>query len=223
MLRKESRTKVSSIKETFESIVTVCLADTCGTNIYSWREQSMRPLFTVHAGEYLVGSFIERSYPDWNVWVPSKDSGVDLLLTDSRNRRSVSIQIKYSKDFRPAHLINAEREILRAIGWWTLDPSKISKSAADFWVFVLTSFVEEQTSFIIFPPAELLRRFQQIHRRSSKRIQSYLWVTKNNRCWEVRGLKKADRELLVSDRFSNINRDLTVYLDAWEQIENKLK
>lgn len=28
----------------------------------------MKPMFTVHIGEYLVGDHIERAYPHWNVW-----------------------------------------------------------------------------------------------------------------------------------------------------------
>ena len=63
----------------------------------------MKPLFTVHAGEYLVGSYIEEHYPKWDVWVPSKDTGVDLLVTDTQNARAVSLQVKFSKDFTPTH------------------------------------------------------------------------------------------------------------------------
>ena len=42
----------------------------------------MKSLFSIHAGEYLVGSHIEKSYPKWNVWIPSKDTGIDLLVTN---------------------------------------------------------------------------------------------------------------------------------------------
>lgn len=64
----------------------------------------MKPLFTIHAGEYLVGAhYIERNFPHWKVWLPSKDSGVDLLVTDARNRKTVSLQIKFSKDLTPTH------------------------------------------------------------------------------------------------------------------------
>jgi len=63
----------------------------------------MKQLFTVHAGEYLAGSYIEEHYPKWNVWVSSKDTGVDLLVTDTRNARAVSLQVKFSKDFTPTH------------------------------------------------------------------------------------------------------------------------
>ncbi len=31
--------------------------------------------------------------------IPSKDTGIDLLVTDSKNRSAVSLQVKFSKDF----------------------------------------------------------------------------------------------------------------------------
>ena len=39
----------------------------------------MKSLFTVHAGEYLVGSHIERNFKRVNVWLPAKDTGVEQL------------------------------------------------------------------------------------------------------------------------------------------------
>jgi hypothetical protein len=34
----------------------------------------MKPLFTVHAGEFLVASYIEQRFKDYLVWIPSRDS-----------------------------------------------------------------------------------------------------------------------------------------------------
>ncbi len=183
----------------------------------------MKPLFTVHAGEYLVGAYVERIYPQWNVWVPSKDTGVDLLVTGARNQKAVALQVKFSKDFNPTHGSLLLQSRLLAAGWWTHDARKIQKSEADFWVFVLPSFVEKETSFIILPPVELLRRFKAIHGTLNKRIDSYLRVTKTKRCWEARGLPNTDQELIALDRFTDENRDFTVFLNAWKQIEARLK
>ena len=183
----------------------------------------MRPLFTVHAGEYLVGAYIEHTYPQWCVWVPSKDTGIDLLVTDSRNRKAVSLQVKFSKDFNPTHHPILVQNKLMATGWWTHQDQKIEKSKADFWVFVLPSFIEHEASFIIVPPSDLLRRFRAIHGRAGKRIHSYLWVTKTGHCWETRGLPSADQELIAFDRFSNQSRDFTRFLNAWQQIGKRLK
>jgi hypothetical protein len=54
---------------------------------------SMRPLFTIHAGEYLVGAHIEQAHRRWRVWLPTKDTGIDLLVTDSTNGKAVSLQV----------------------------------------------------------------------------------------------------------------------------------
>ena len=174
----------------------------------------MRPLFTIHAGEYLVGDHIERTYPQWNVWVPSKDTGIDILVTNASNQKAVSLQVKFSKDFNP---------VQGSIGWWNHDSAKIQKSKADFWVFVLPSFSDKKTNFIILPPGELLRRFKAIHGMGGKRIQSYLRITKSKRCWESRGLGKADLSLIDIDQFSDGDRDFTEYLNAWNQIEMRMK
>jgi hypothetical protein len=183
----------------------------------------MKPLFTVHVGEYLVGAHIERTYPRWNVWLPSKDTGIDILVTDGRNRKAVSLQVKFSKDFTPTHGSLLLQTRMLAGGWWTHDPAKIQKSNADFWIFVLPSFVEKETSFIILPPPELLRRFKAIHGSVKKRIDSYLRVTKTKRCWEARGSPNADQELIALDRFTDKSRDFTAFLNGWKQIEARLK
>jgi hypothetical protein len=182
----------------------------------------MKPLFTIHAGEYLVGEYIERNFPRWNVWLPSKDTGVDFLVTDTKNRKAVSLQVKFSKD----HSFNGSPLLLSRMlagGWWSLDARKIQKSNADFRIFVLPSFVEKETSFIILSRDELVRSFKAIHGAAKQRIDFFLCVTKTKRCWEARNLHKADMELIAFDRFEDKNRDLTLFLNAWKQIEARLK
>ncbi|MCC6127427.1 MAG: hypothetical protein IT426_20910 [Pirellulales bacterium] len=183
----------------------------------------MKSLFTIHAGEYLVGAHLEHTYPLWNVWIPSKDTGIDLLVSDRENQKTVSLQVKFSKDFNPTHGSPLDQKHLLATGWWTHDLDKIQKSNADFWIFVLPSFVEKETSFIILPPKELARRFKFIHGETKKRIYSYLCVTNTKRCWEVRGLTNADQELIAHGGFLEKNRDFTQFLNAWKQIEIRLK
>lgn len=182
----------------------------------------MRPLFTIHAGEYLVGSYIEQHYRKWNVWVPAKDSGIDLLITNSTRRQSVSLQVKFSKDYPPTRspLLQAK---LKATGWWTFQERKIKASQADLWVLTLPSLTDNQTSFIIIPPAELLRRLHAIHGQTNKRIQSYVCVTRTGRCWETRDLPVADQELLAFDRLTNKDRDFSSFLNAWGEVEHRMK
>ena len=70
--------------------------DACRINA----EPPMRPMFTVHAGEFLVGQYIEGKLKK-NVWMPTKDVGVDLLVTNAANTRAVTLQVKFSRDFLP--------------------------------------------------------------------------------------------------------------------------
>jgi len=94
----------------------------------------MKPLFTIHAGEYLVGALIEQRFKRLNVWIPLRDTGIDLLVSDRRNSRSVSLQVKFSKDFLVTHMGPAFQKQLRACGWWTINRDKLRASPADYWI-----------------------------------------------------------------------------------------
>ena len=76
----------------------------------------MRPMFTIHAGEYLVGLYVQQRL-GLNVWIPAKDTGIDLLVTDRENRHTVSLQAKYGKDFLPGKSA-ALRDSLRCLSWF---------------------------------------------------------------------------------------------------------
>jgi hypothetical protein len=92
----------------------------------------MRSLFTIHAGEFVVGEHIERNFRRVNLWVPSRDTGSDLLVTDSKNEKAVSLQVKFSRDFLATHMSSIYQKPLRACDWWTLNRDKIAKSKADY-------------------------------------------------------------------------------------------
>jgi ribonuclease BN (tRNA processing enzyme) len=59
--------------------------------------------------------------------VPSKDTGVDLRITDRQNKHSSTIQVKFSKDFLVTHGHKDHQEKLVSCGWWTLNREKIKK------------------------------------------------------------------------------------------------
>ena len=182
----------------------------------------MKTLLTVHVGEFLVGSELEKRFNDINVWLPSKDKGIDLLITNSENSKAVSIQVKFSRDFLVTHMKDIFQKGLLACGWWTHSPRKIQASKADIWVFVLQAFDPQKTQYIIISPQELDRRLSIIH-GSSDRIQSYLWVTEKSKCWEARGLSKKDHILIANHAYVNEERNFTRYLNAWKDLEQRLK
>jgi hypothetical protein len=110
-------------------------------------------MFTIHAGEYLVGLHIQQRFPDLNVWVPAKDSGIDLLLTDRENRRTVSWQVKDGKDFLPGKPAKVQ-EKLRCLSWFKLNATKLDESPAELWVFVLHSFKKDDPDFVVVPTGD---------------------------------------------------------------------
>lgn len=177
----------------------------------------MQPLFTLHAGEYLVGAHIERHFKKTNVWVPTKDTGIDLLVSDSQNRAAVSLQVKFSKDFLVTHMRPEFQERLRACGWRTINREKLAKSRADYWVFVLQGFASRSTDFVVAPRQELLGRLTAIH-GVHKTVQSYIWVTSEPKCWETRGLARADQLLVAEGDFLHRARELTQWLNNWDPI-----
>jgi hypothetical protein len=174
----------------------------------------MKPLFTVHAGEYLVGAFLEKTFKRVNVWIPLKDTGVDLLVTDPQNRDSVSLQVKFSKDFLVTHMKPVFQRELRACGWWTLNREKLLKSSADYWVFVLQGFASRSTDFVVVPRQHLLETLSAVH-GDSKRMQSYIWVTQNDRCWETRGLSAPHQLQVAAGNYEHPHRDFTQWLNNW--------
>jgi len=187
----------------------------------------MTPLFTVHAGEYLVGTYIEDHFKNrLNVWIPSKDTGIDLLVTDRRNRCTASLQVKFGKDFLP-QMAGEFQEPIRVCTWFTIKSSKLRASKADFWIFVLRGFKEHSPDFVVVPTAEYRDRLSQIHGLKGKRvIQSYLWVTGQNRCWETRDLEdgKNDERRIAAGVYENRVREFTQYLneDGWKALVKKL-
>ena len=181
----------------------------------------MKPIFTIHAGEYLVGSFIEKHLNNCKVWLPSKDTGIDLLVTNLRARKYVGIQVKFSKDFLVTNMSSIFREGLLACGWWTLDRDKIKKSNADFWIFVLYSFDIREPQYLIIKPKKLLSLLKAIH-GNTKKINAYFWVTKKHKCWETRELSTKEQHLIVDHSYKNSLRDFTRYLEDWDSIKKRL-
>ena len=174
----------------------------------------MKPLFTIHAGEFVVGDFIEGKFSGVNLWVPTRDTGIDLLVTDSKNQKAVSLQVKFSRDYSARHIFQKR---LKACGWCAINRHKLATSKADYWVFVLMGF-DQNMDFVVIKPSDLLAKLDTIHGKA-KTIQSYLWVTEAKRCWEARGLNHQDQTRIAQDEYTNDVRDFSKYLNDWSPIK----
>jgi len=172
----------------------------------------MRSLFTIHGGEYLVGSKLESHERKPNVWIPSKDIGVDLLVSCKKSKNTSTIQVKFSKDYNIAH---GGKDGFLAGGWWQFKPDKILQSTANYWVLVLYSATKTiQTYYIVIKPAILLRRLQSLRGNEAKTLNTYLQVYKESNCItciETRQMKKAEKQCLNQ---IDKRRDFTEFLDG---------
>jgi len=181
----------------------------------------MRPMFTVHAGEFLVGQYIEGHFKNKSVWIPTKDLGIDLLVANSAHNRSIALQVKFSRDFLPTMklLDAAALRQFRSCTWFTLDRDKLIKSKADFWVFVLLGFHGRTHDYLLIRPAHLAKRLKALH-GMPRVYQTYIWVTGQDHAWLARGLTRADQQRVADGTFRNTNRDLTRHLNDWRPIKD---
>lgn len=174
----------------------------------------MKPLFTIHEGEFLVGDYINRRFAKtWEVWVPTKDSGVDLLVTHRTRNRQLKLQVKFSRcfgvlpEFTPAVL---------ATSWYTLDPGKIRSSRADLWVLVILT-LRHEVHFVVVPTRELTKR---IPPGTKGKWNLYLWTYEDGSCFDVRGLRLAERRETLTRPIRNRKADYSRFLGSWSLLES---
>jgi hypothetical protein len=187
----------------------------------------MRPLFTIHAGEFLVGQYIESQIPGRNVWVPTKDTGVDLLVTNTANTKAVTLQVKFSRDFLPSSKLDPD--VSRQLGsqsWFKVDKEKLSNPTAACWVFVLVDFEKRANDFLLIEPKELLDRLEAIDEReklppSSRPYQVYFCVTRQKppKAWLTRGLPPSSYAEIANGTYADERRDVTSHLNDWAAIK----
>lgn len=182
----------------------------------------MKSLFTIHAGEHLFGNEIESRFPKLITWIPSKDNGIDFLVTNAENKKPLTIQVKYSRDFNWSHGSKTLKPHIKSTAWYSLNRDKIIKSKADYWVFVNYDGFHRSSDFIFIKPAKLLQIFKALGRNGS-RIESYLLVTNSDKCYETRDLSKKDFPKLFSGELKGTSRDLTSYLERWDIFEKHFK
>lgn len=174
----------------------------------------MKPLFTVHEGEFLVGDHINRRLgKKFDVWVPTKDTGVDLLVTSKHRRNAaVGLQVKFSRSFNiPAEMARH----MDAIGWYTLKPNKVHESKADLWVFEILTLKHEE-HFVVIPTRELRNR---IPRGSGRIWHLYLSVFDRKSCYETRGLKNEEKLDLHHRGVRDPQRDFSEWLENWSLLD----
>jgi hypothetical protein len=183
----------------------------------------MKPIFTIHGGEYLFANEFKRRFPSLKLWLPVDDEGIDFLITDDKNTRPLGMQIKYSRDYNPLQVNNNIRTNLKTLGWFHLNRSKLQNSKANYWVLINYEGFTKTMDFFFIKPKVLLNIYNKLGRKG-KIIDSYLWVMNNiNKSYETRGLSKAAQSLILTGQNNNKYRDFTTFLDKWDIIKKHFK
>lgn len=183
----------------------------------------MQPIFTIHAGEFLVANHIQAKFKsNLNIWIPAKDTGIDLLVTDKANKKSVSLQVKFSRNYLSPNFSAKFGGQLKSCGWWNFDEKKIEISPADYWVLVIVGVDHPSYDFVVLKPGSLLERLRTL-RPTETRRQSYLWVTNTNKCWETRGLNIGQQQQVAANKFKDPLRNFTPCLNNWKPLERLAK
>lgn len=90
---------------------------------------------------------------------------------------------------------------------------------------MLYGFKSHAPEFVVVPTAGLQQRLGRLHGVKVTKIQTYLCVTEQGRCWESRGLHGADNRRIAAGEYDdNADRDFTMYLNqkGWEILINNL-
>ena len=184
----------------------------------------MRPLFTIHAGEYVFGQEVLNKKLGLDLWIPAKDRGIDFLITNEDRSHSVAVQVKMSKDYRPIQSSTDFDKVSLARGWFTFSHHKLETSPADVWSLILVSSERQSKPvFINLSPDRLLKKLKAIHghRINYNLYPCLLELPKGRICLEGRGLKKDDRRLLASNKLTLGSRDLTEFYENWNFLTSK--
>jgi hypothetical protein len=181
----------------------------------------LKPIFMPHAGEFLVGEKIER-IPGLNVWLPSKDDGVDLLVTDTNNRRSCSLQVKLSRNYADNYdMPDLGDDTVISSGWFKFPRDKIGFSPADYWVLLVVSTKKTkekiQVHHVVLKPEKLLERLEKTYGKATS-YQFYLAVTERGIVFDWRGLKKSE-PIPRSFFFQSSSRNYTQHLEDWSCLD----
>jgi hypothetical protein len=174
----------------------------------------MRPLFTIHGGEYITADYLERKFKkNLRIWVPSKDDGIDLLVSSRTCRQTLALQVKSSK-------IYATKYACDYSGWWRINMGKVKNSKADYWIFVTLPLMlgrkKQEPFFLAFRPTELIKKLNG--RGYNQSTVDLYFAQRNHTVIDTRGLELDDVEKLFSNPSKDSSRNYSGFLCDWKTI-----
>jgi len=133
-----------------------------------------------------------------------------------QNRATVSLQVKFSKDFLVTHMRPEFQTRLRASGWWTINREKL---ASPQQTFGCSSFRvrESEHGLRCRSAAGTPPSFERYPRCAQDGSDVHLSDTRPEMLGDT-GLSVPDQFLVAKGEYRHRDRDLTQWLNNWEPI-----
>lgn len=172
----------------------------------------MHHLYSPTPGEFLVGEELERR--EFQVYLPTKDSGIDLLV--ARRGCHLAVQVKESRTYP-----QPTRSAVDWSSWTQLAPRDLGRAqelGVDFFVFVVHvpdvsgARPRFRPLYIVIAPGELERRLAAYRPSADRAV--YWYQSEDRQLWEVRGRKSE-----AGPTFRVPERNFTSHLNAWGLLE----
>jgi len=178
----------------------------------------LKPESTIAIGRNLVRKELEKR--GFEVFKIAKHNRVHFLVKNKTTLKEISLSIKTSKDYSQDPKYKKSRDCFKLTSWYLIKRTNLESSKVDFLVFVLHSAEKETRDFVIISPSELLNSLNILKRFKGDRAFFYITTTTNGTAFDTRELIDEDLnlDLICSNNFSDENRDLTKYLNNWDQI-----
>ena len=167
----------------------------------------MKAHYAITVGEFLVGEELQKR--KFEVWIPAKDTGVDLLAT--MGSKILRLQVKESRVW-----IDRNRSHTRWTSWTMLKSADLGRAAdkgVDFFVFVIHALDESglrpkftDPRYVLIPPLELDERVAT-YRPGTDDRSVYWTVDDHDRLWEARGEMR--------NYAQSAEREFTEFLENW--------
>lgn len=176
----------------------------------------MVPFISLHPGEVFVGNFIESNFKRLNLWIPAKDSGVDLLVTSISNNSSISIQVKSSRDYNM--MVDSG---IKSGSFFNVRRNNLISSPAKLWIFVQHSARSKGwcQDYIVFERDELVVQLEEVF-GSPEQYTIYFSITGDGRVWITRGVPRKSLANMYGGDPAYRNREVLGKLNNWEALKS---
>lgn len=142
--------------------------------------------------------------------------GVDLILINIKNKKTVSVQVKGSKAFEPKKS-ETEKFGAGSVGWFFIDENIINKATADYFIFLVyvieqslktgRRFIEPHTITI---PANKIKELSKKNKKPHpNRYSFYFWVNpQTKKAFDFRDKPYDVSEYLDKKGFEKLNENV---------------